>query len=447
MSKDYPSTKFERSSRMAKTGLKVGKNYAKHYLKKSLGHKKSQSDDAIKGIHSESAQALFNEFANLRGTALKIAQSLSMEKGLMPEEFTETFSKAQYSVPPINKALARSIIKRELGGYPEQIFAHFEADATAAASIGQVHRAKLKDGREVVVKIQYPNVRNTIESDLGVAKMIFRRFTKGDLSDYFEEVRDRLMEETDYIHEGRQITEFRERFQGNGYELPQWIESFSTSKVLTMTYLEGVHLDKYLKDNPSQEQKNHYGQLLWDFFHQQIERGKPIHADTHPGNFLFMPDGKLGIIDFGCVKSFPDDFFKDYMRLLPVHLERNDQKLIDLYEELDIIKDPELSTELERDFFEFCKSYAMLFAKPYMNSTFDFSRPEYRRQLKEHAKTFPDMREPRGSKHFIYSTKVHLGLFNLLMDLGAEVTTDKSLASIQTTLKELGVEELEDVDS
>jgi len=438
MSKEYPSGKFERGSRMAKTGLKVGKNYAKHYLKKSLGDKKSQSAESLKGLHSESAETLFNEFANLRGTALKIAQSLSMEKGLMPEEFTETFSKAQYSVPPINKALARTIVKQELGEYPENLFEHFEPEALAAASIGQVHRATLKDGREVAIKIQYPNVRNTIESDLGIAKMIFKQFSKGDLSEYFQEVKDRLMEETDYEHEGRQITSFNERFPGNGYVLPEWIKEYSSRKVLTMTYLEGKHLNAFLKDHPSQEQRNHYGQLLWDFAHEQIERGKTIHADTHPGNFLFMPDGKLGILDFGCVKSFPDEFFKNYMRLLPVHLAEDNRLLIDLYEKLDVIKDPQLSTELEKTFFEFCRDYGMLFAEPYTHEIFDFSDGNYRKRLKDHAKNFPKMREPRGSKHFIYSTKAHLGLFNLLMDLGAQIHTGRSLDSINETLNKLG---------
>ena len=162
MSNDFPSSKLERGKIFAKTGLKVGTNYAKRYLKKSVGKKESEKEG--KQFHTQNAREVFNEFTKLRGTALKIAQSLSMDEGMLPEEFAEVMSESQYSVPPINKALARSIIKKELGDYPENLFAHFNTEAIAAASIGQVHEARLKNGQKVAVKIQYPNVKNTIHS-------------------------------------------------------------------------------------------------------------------------------------------------------------------------------------------------------------------------------------------------------------------------------------------
>src|SRR6056297_2210918 len=168
MSDDFPSSKFDRGKIFAKTGLKVGTNYAKRYLKKSVGKKETEEEG--RQFHTENARQVFNEFTKLRGTALKISQSLSMDEGMLPDEFAEVMSEAQYSVPPINKALARSIIKKELGDYPEQLFAEFDSKALAAASIGQVHQARLDDGRKVAVKIQYPNVRNTIHSDMAMAK-------------------------------------------------------------------------------------------------------------------------------------------------------------------------------------------------------------------------------------------------------------------------------------
>ena len=145
---------------------------------------------------------------------------MSMDQGFLPEEFAEVMTQAQYSVPPINKALVRAIIKkRELGEYPEQIFAHFEADAFAAASIGQVHKAMLKDGRKVAIKIQYPNVRETIDSDMVVAKSLARRIIKKgqDIDPYFDEIRSTLLIETDYLHEGAQIKAFKERFGGEHF--------------------------------------------------------------------------------------------------------------------------------------------------------------------------------------------------------------------------------------
>src|SRR5699024_12620504 len=127
MSDDFPSTKFDRGKIFAKTGLKLGTNYAKRYLKKKTGKKESELEK--RSFHTENARQVFNEFAKLRGTALKIAQSLSMDQGVLPEEFTDVMGEAQYSVPPINKALVRSIIKRELGDYPEKLFKSFTPDA------------------------------------------------------------------------------------------------------------------------------------------------------------------------------------------------------------------------------------------------------------------------------------------------------------------------------
>ena len=163
-------------------------------------------------------------------------------------------TQAQYSVPPISKSLVRAIIKRELGGYPEQIFAQFEADAFAAASIGQVHKAELKDGRKVAIKIQYPNVRETIDSDMAVAKSLARRITKNghEIDPYFEEIRSTLLIETDYTHEGSQIKAFKERFGSERFEIPDWIEEYSTERVLCMSYVEGRHLGDFLKEQPSQ---------------------------------------------------------------------------------------------------------------------------------------------------------------------------------------------------
>ena len=426
MSEDFPSTKFDRGKIFAKTGLKLGTNYAKRYLKKSVG--KSESTDDTRKFHSDNAKQVFNEFTKLRGTALKIAQSLSMDQGMLPEEFADVMSQAQYSVPPINKALARSIIKKELGDYPEKVFRSFSSEAIAAASIGQVHRGVLKSGEEVAVKIQYPNVRNTIESDLGLAKTLLKRFIKkgADLDEYFEEVKATLLEETDYRQEGNYIEHFHDRFSNGKYITPTWHEELSTQKVLTMSFIKGRHLKEFLAENPSQEERNHYGQLLWDFFHDQVEQRNFIHADTHPGNFLFMKEGNLGVIDFGCVKKFPESFTRKYMHLLPTHLDQDEDEIRRLYMDLGIIKPDPDDPKKEEEFFRFCKNYGNTFAKPYKADEFDFGDPGFKKKINSFAKQPPIMNEPRGDKNFIYSTKVHLGLYSLLMKLEATVDTRRS---------------------
>ncbi|MFN1836316.1 ABC1 kinase family protein [Balneola sp. MJW-20] len=423
---DFPSSKYERGKIIAKTGIKIGTNYAQRYIKKKVNKKESSGTDSE--FHSENAKEVFKEFTKLRGTALKIAQGMSMDQGFLPEEFADVMSQAQYSVPPINKALVRSILKKELGAYPEQLFQSFESEAFAAASIGQVHKAVLKDGRKVAIKIQYPNVRETIDSDLALAKTLAKRLVKkgSDIDPYFEEIRSTLLDETDYRREGRQIDLFHSRFSNLDISIPEWVEEYSTERVLCMTYLEGRHLGEFLKEDPTPEQRDHFGQLLWDFFHEQILDNDYIHADTHPGNFLFTYDDKLGVIDFGCVKKFPEVFFRNYLNLLPTHLENDDKSIRDLYEKLGVIKPGSEPGDQEQVYFDFAKNYGMTFAEPYRNDVFDFGDPDFDKTIRHFTKDAPLSNEPRGNEHFIYTTRVHVGLYNLLIKLGARINTTRS---------------------
>ncbi len=431
---DFPSSKYDRGKIFAKTGLKVSSNYAAHYLK-TLGRKNKNRSE----LHRQSAEEIFSEFTKLKGTALKIAQTLSIDQGFLPDEFADVMTRAQYSVPPINRSLVRSIIKQELGKFPEMIFEKFESDAIAAASIGQVHRATLKDGRKVAVKIQYPGVRDTISSDLGLAKTLFKRIISGgeNIDPYFEEIYDTLLLETDYIHEGETINRFQKRFSNDSVVTPVWIPEFSTRRVLTMTYIEGEHLGDFLKRNPDQNEKNLYGQLLWDFFHRQVDDNEEIHADTHPGNFLLTKDGKLGVIDYGCVKKFPEEFFNDYLNLLPTHLTRDEEEIIQLYLRLGVLNDHPQKSKKEMEYYRFCLNYGYTFAMPYQSDSFDFGDQEYKDLIKGYTKNAPISTEPRGNKHFIYSTRVHLGLYHFLMKLGAEINTGPSKEIVANRIQQI----------
>lgn len=431
--REFPSTRFQRGRIFAKTGLDVGTGYVKHLLKKSV-----DSDADTSAITRETAGKVFKEFTRLRGTALKLAQAMSLDQSFLPEEITDVMTQAQYSVPPINRALVRSLIQRELGRPPEDLFRSFGAEAIAAASIGQVHRAVLHDGRQAAVKIQYPGVRDSIDSDLALARVLFKRFVKkgSDIDPYFEEVRNTLLEETDYLHEGLEMERFHARFASDRIVTPRWIRELSSARVLTMTFIEGEHLGPFLARDPSREERDHAGQLLWDFFHEQIERNAEIHADTHPGNFLFTPDGRLGVIDFGCVKTFPGSFFQNYLELLPTHLQRDERKILDLYRRLGVILGDPATDPLEREYLEFSMTYGYAFVEPYRVDVFDFGDPDFQERLRRYTRNVPFSNEPRGDKHFIYSTRVHLGLYHLLMKLGARVRTARSLDIIMDVVGE-----------
>ncbi len=412
-----------------KTGLNIGGKYAKYHLRRALGDDTVNKED----VHRAGAETLFKELSELRGTALKLAQSISMDQsGLLPSAYTEVLTGAQYKVPPMNRAIVRNIIHRELGAYPEQCFAQFDSEALAAASIGQVHRATSHDGQALAIKIQYPNVRESIKSDLTMAKVIFKRIVTGDNIDpYFDEVYEKLLEETDYVHEARQLVSFAERFNNDHYATPQFIPEYSTEKVLAMSFLEGKHLDRFLAGQPSQQSRNHFGQRLWDFFHDQILNNQTIHADTHPGNFLFMDDGRLGIIDFGCVKVFPKSFFDHYMRSLPLHLENDPDQLRVLYRDLELIPHEGIpSSTYEIDYLNFIQGFAQIFAEPYRGDSFDFGNPAFNLTLQQQIQSATRFTDPRGSRHFVFASRVHIGLYTMLIRLGAHIDVTRSKAVI-----------------
>ena len=421
---DFPSGKLERGKILASTGLKVGTNYARYYAKRSV--RGDGGDEARSQLNYDNASQVFKDFTRLRGTALKLAQSLSMDTGVLPDEFIEVMADAQYRVPPMNRALVRSQIRRELKGTPESLFRHFDDRAVAAASIGQVHRAENLDGQPLAVKLQYPNVRETISSDLTMARTLFRPLFKGeDIDVYFTEIRDKLLEETDYSNEGRQIESFTGLYEGDErIVMPQWVPELSSERVLSMTYVEGVHLGEFLADNPDQERIDHFGQLLWDFIHDQVERRVyAFHADIHPGNFLFREDDRLGIIDFGCIKEFPRDFLDTCVYMLAAHVKNDAEAIRACYHEVGVLD--ERSSEPQDELYAFLREFGCFVLKPYMTDRFDFGDSDFRSQLNEYIRASMQWRDIRASKHFIFVNRLLFGLYALLMQLKPRINTGR----------------------
>ena len=437
-SDDFPASKLERSKIFAKTGLEVGKNYAQ-YLADRVTGRGGDADQRKSDLNTQNAEALFREFTRLRGTALKLAQSMSMDTGMMPDEFMEVMAEAQYNVPPMNKALVRKRIHDALGRFPSLLFDEFDLEAMAAASIGQVHRARLDDGRDVAVKVQYPNVRETVQSDLAVARTLFGRLVRGgDIDAHFDEVRARLEEETDYLNEADNIAFFADQYSRDGIVTPCAVDEYTTETVLTMTYVEGRHLDAFLDENPDQATRDHFGQLLWDFLHEQVAGNhRTLHADGHPGNFLFRDDGQLGVIDFGCVKTFPQAFRDDMLRLYRARMANDDTAIDRLLHRLDILHD-DLSEEVRNEIRRFFDRYGSLLVEPYECATFDFGDPTFRERLHECFHQASRLREVVGSPHFIFLNKALVGLLNLLTQLKPRIETEESRTLLNDEFEALG---------
>jgi len=422
------TSKIKRGAIMTGAGVKVGRNYVNYLLRRSMGS--GTRAETEKQLQGDNARDIYAGLVKLRGTALKLAQSMSLDTGVLPAEFSEVMAQAQYRVPPMNRALVRAIIKRELGGYPDKVFHEFSEDCIAAASLGQVHRAALDAYSRVAVKVQYPDVRAAIDTDLSLAYGLFRRFAQGpDLEAHFAEMRQKLIEETDYLRECKQMARFNERWVNPDIVTPQPVRGLCTQKVLTMSFVEGCHLDEFLESKPSQHERNHYGQILWELLHEQIQdQVYAIHADLHPGNFLFRNDGRLGVVDFGCVKEFPPEFIEHCRAALRAHLRGDEEEIRRAYRELGLLASQTRTPDSEADAFHFFREFVDLVLSPYRERRFAFGREDFRAKLVAYFREAMNRAEVRGSPHFIFLNRAMLGLYSMLVRLNAVVSTEKSRA-------------------
>lgn len=419
-----PTSKLERSGTFVKTGLKVGGNYIKHYSKKLFN-----PDIDRKELDEGNATDIYESLSVLKGSALKVAQMLSMDKNLLPQAYVDKFSQSQYNAPPLSGPLIYQTFKRYFGKSPEDIFDKFDLKSTNAASIGQVHRAEL-DGKKLAVKIQYPGVSDSISSDLKLVKPFAFRImgvSGKELDVYMKEVEERLLEETDYELEVRRSLEFSSACANlQNVVFPNYYPELSSKRIITMDWLEGQHLREFLKTDPPQEQRNKLGQALWDFYNFQQHELRAVHADPHPGNFLITPDIKLGIIDFGCIKEMPDDFYRPFFSLILGDTLENKAETVKAFRELEMIL-PADSPEQIDFYYSVYKQMIGLFARPYISAEFDFGQSSFFDDLYTFGENFskmPQFKQPRGVKHFIYINRTNFGLYNILHELKAKVKTD-----------------------
>lgn len=419
-----PTGKLSRTSELVKTGAKIGGNYLKYYSKKAFNPNLSRER-----LDQDNASDIYNGLKNLKGSALKVAQMLSMEKNLLPNAYVEKFSLAQFSVPPLSAPLVRKTFKKYHGQYPEELYDNFVVNSVNAASIGQVHKAE-KNGKKLAVKIQYPGVADSISSDLKLVKPVALKMfnIKGKDSDkYFEEVEDKLLEETDYILEVKQSKHIANSCGHIPHlKFPNYYEDLSNERIITMDWMTGLHISEFAKTDVTQEQGNKVGQTLWDFYMHQIHHLGEVHADPHPGNFLVDDEFNLIAIDFGCIKQIPIEFYTPYFELaVPVNIN-NSQFFLQKLHELEILK-PDDSKEDINYFTSLFHEMLSLFTRPFHQEHFDFGDKTFWANISSLSEKYSKdtqlrkMNGNRGSKHFLYINRTFFGLYNLLYDLKANV--------------------------
>ncbi|MDI6050537.1 AarF/UbiB family protein [Flavobacterium sp. XS2P24] len=426
---DYiPTSKIERATKLVQTGAKVGVNYLKYY-----GEKMVNSDLTRDKLNEDNAEDIYDGLKSLKGSALKVAQMLSMDKSFLPQAYVEKFSLSQFSVPPLSAPLVLKTFKTNFGKTPYEIFDEFNANSVNAASIGQVHLA-VKDGKKLAVKIQYPGVANSISSDLALVKPIaIRMFNlQGKDSDkYFKEVEDKLIEETNYLLELKQSQEVVEACKKiENLVFPNYYSQYSSEKIITMDWMTGIHLSEFTNKNDNQEIADKIGQALWDFYMYQIHILKKVHADPHPGNFLVNDKNQLVALDFGCMKQIPNDFYIPYFELINKEVIDNKKLFSQKLFELEILRVDDSKEEVEY-FTQMFYDLLSLFTKPFQTETFDFSDAAFFESIAQLGERFSKdtnlrkMNGNRGSKHFIYMNRTFFGLYNLMFDLKATIVVNE----------------------
>lgn len=419
-----PTGKIQRASSLIKAGAKVGVNYLKFYGNKIT----KEEEEARRILNQNNASDIYDSLKELKGSALKVAQMLSMEKNILPVEYVEKFSLAQFSVPPLSGALVKKTFRKYFGKNPEEIFDYFSEESVNAASIGQVHKAQI-GSLNLAVKIQYPGVRESISSDLKLVKPIaIKMFNikKEGSEDYFKEVEDKLYEETDYNLEFTQSN-----FISNACKhlpnlrFPKYYKEFSCERIITMDWLQGIHFSEFTQKTNNQKNLDKIGQSLWNFYMYQMHVLKQVHADPHPGNFLISDDFELLALDFGCIKHIPLEFYQPYFQLAKAENLNNRSFFTEKLYQLEILRKDDSLEEMEF-FTQLFYELLELFTRPFNQDYFDFSDQNFFQEIAVLGQKYAQLNQlknmnvNRGSKHFIYLNRTFFGLYQMMHDLKAK---------------------------
>ncbi len=421
--KGVPTGRITRLWTMGALQAKIAVAYLAWWLR-SFGDSADERERKLNEAHLRSAIQVLGGMGYLRGAMMKVGQILAHYPDVVPQEFADVLGRLHFEAPPMHFSLLREFMRNELGGDPEDIFEGFETEAFAAASFGQVHRARLRDNqRPVAIKVQYPNIARTIHADLRNMKVaLFPMRLGGDwdsLKAQFEEIERMLQLETDYENEADNLRIARLAFrEADGIAVPRVYPEFSTKRILTMDLLEGVHLEDYLRSNPPQEERDRYGQQLTVSSFRLSYGSHLLHADPHPGNYLFMPDGRLGLLDFGCCHRYSDEDI-DY-------LTASERAIFDSPEAMReaAMRGADLKPKQRRDEkrVKLLEQLTAWLAEPMLHEgAFDFGNPDYFKRGMELFAQILKRRYVRSLTVNIWLSRVFFGLRAMLTHLGARV--------------------------
>ena len=387
-----------------------------------LGDKKK--GERRQALRRSNAKQIRSGLQDLRGPIMKVGQAMSMQSHFFDPGVIEELAGLQMQAPPMHPTLMRAQFKGALGKLPEEVFRQFDLEPFAAASLGQVHWAVTKGGDKVAVKIQYPAIRDAIETDFKMLRTAgFAARLSGHLQESVVREAERgILEETDYLKEAQNIDFFRKKLAPLPYvRVPKVYPELGCEQVLTMSRVPGLRLQEFLATNPSQELRDEIGTALTHLFFYQLFRVQALHADPHPGNYLFSDDGTIGLVDFGCVKYLKPEVVRCYAQFWSREWVHDAAIFAEI---IHVIFGPNVSPKEPR--VRQCMNAIRRFYDEFHPLTepsprLELANPKFMDGLTELAKTL--LKNKFLSPEFLFLSRTESGMCNLLHSLKSRVAT------------------------
>ena len=416
MEKKVPGGRLGRMARLAALGLKTG-----------AGALLNRGDDTGKAAADRAADVL----GTMRGLAAKVGQMASYVDGLVPEGQRDAFEASlkvlRSQAPRSNPAQIRQVIETELGAPIDQLFASFDDEPLASASIGQVHRARLPDdvmgGIEVAVKVQHPGIRKAVDSDLANAGILegmgammgARRF---DTKTHLEVIRTRFREELDYALEAERLLAFTRLHEGDPtIRIPRLVPERSSASVLTTELVHGRLLEEVVSDD--EDARRAWAETLWRFVFKGNLVGGMFNADPHPGNYLFQDDGRIAFLDYGCVQVIPSAKRPHARALHRAAVARNED---DFGTRVSLLLDarPGELDRLSRAYSRLC--FEPLFQRPYrITRSYASSLVDEMKSMAMTARKLPEAEVFAMPGEMLFMNRLQFGFYSVLARLDVEV--------------------------
>jgi predicted unusual protein kinase regulating ubiquinone biosynthesis (AarF/ABC1/UbiB family) len=419
------NTPTRRALRMASMGAGAAGSYLSYILQRAfIGRAKGERK--LKSTHTRVARRIRDEMQSLRGPAMKLGQTLSLQTGILPDETLAELASLQMEAPGMHPSLVRVQVKRSLGREPEEIFQKFAPEPFAAASLGQVHEATTREHKRVAVKIQYPGIRETVENDFKWFRTVSKPAqASGHLpKEVIDEMQRQMLAETDYRLEADNIDFFCEKLSPLAFvEVPQVFREYSSDKVLTMSFVRGRHLEQLLKQKPSQKVRDQLGTNLVALFYFQLLKLGAFHADPHWGNYLFNDDASIGLVDFGCAKKLAPAELKYLKSVFLYPGDRHSPEFRRVLETNYRAQGKKLSTPAYRALVSFSEKFYRNVYPPERerHELFDFADKTFLTDyIREATGLF---RTKHVMSEYLFMARAEMGLYHTLHALKARVPT------------------------